>query len=366
VPLLIFPPWINRFYILDLNPKKSFVSWAVDQGLSVFMVSWKSADASMAEVTWTITCAPRSRRSRWCASGWRSRGPHHRLLRGGHHAGGHAGRAGPARQADKVASATFFTAQVDFSEAGELSHFIDDAQLRWLESLETDGFLDGRYLAATFNLLRGPDLIWNYVINNYLLGEDYPAFDLLYWNGDTTNLPAKWHRAYRPLSRQPVGGARCAQRRWHADRPAPHHHPCYIQAGREDHIAPPESVWKLTRHLAGPWKFVLAGSGHIAGVVNPPAAGKYQYWTNPASVASLEAFVAGAQETREAGGPTGAPGSISTRRFPPRAPRARPQCNRGRTGPLCADAMSALAQQADTDQHLRVIISKMDIVHCTP
>lgn len=301
VPLLIFPPWINRFYILDLNPKKSFVRWAVDQGLSVFLVSWKSADANMANVTMDDyvraqieaidfvrerLAVPSVHTIGYCVAGTTLAATLAVLARRG--------------QADKVASSTFFTAQVDFSEAGELSHFIDDAQLRWLESLETDGYLDGRYLAATFNLLRGPDLIWNYVINNYLMGEDYPAFDLLFWNGDTTNLPARWHRAYlTDLYRDNklvVPDALSAD-----GTPIDLHKittPCYIQAGREDHIAPPESVWKLTRHLAGPWKFVLAGSGHIAGVVNPPEAGKYQFWTNPAEVASLADFCAGASETK--------------------------------------------------------------------
>ncbi|WP_062783614.1 PHA/PHB synthase family protein [Novosphingobium capsulatum] len=301
VPLLIFPPWINRFYILDLNPKKSFVSWALDQGLSVFMVSWKSADASMADVTMDDyvraqieaidvvrqkLAVPKVHTIGYCVAGTTLAATLAVLARRG--------------EADKVASATFFTAQVDFSEAGELCHFVDDAQLRWLESLETDGYLDGRYLAATFNLLRGPDLIWNYVINNYLLGEDYLAFDLLYWNGDTTNLPARWHRAY--LSELYRDNQLVVPDALSADgTPIDLHRittPCYIQAGREDHIAPANSVWKLTRHLAGPWKFVLAGSGHIAGVVNPPAAGKYQYWTNPGEPASLEAFVAGAQETK--------------------------------------------------------------------
>jgi polyhydroxyalkanoate synthase len=200
--------------------------------------------------------------------------------------------------ADKVASATFFTAQVDFEEAGDLLHFVDEGQIEMLRALATDGYVDGRYLSATFNLLRGNELLWNYVENHYLKGEDYLAFDLLHWNGDYTNLPAKWHRDYlRELYRDnrlivPDALSACGVpidlRRIET--------PCFIQAGREDHIAPPRSVWKLTRHLSGPWTFLLAGSGHIAGVVNPPSANKYQYWTNDAPVDSLEAFVAGANE----------------------------------------------------------------------
>jgi polyhydroxyalkanoate synthase len=200
-------------------------------------------------------------------------------------------------EADKVASATFFTAQVDFSDAGDLSLFVDDAQLGLIDGLATDGVLDGRYLAATFNLLRGRDLIWNYVVNNYLLAEDYRPFDLLHWNSDVTNLPAAWHKSYLAdfyrdnklaIGRLSVDGVPINLKRVAT--------PTYVQAGREDHIAPPESVWKLTHHFTGPLKFVLAGSGHIAGVVNPPAGGKYGYWTNPTKAQTLDQFIAGAQE----------------------------------------------------------------------
>jgi polyhydroxyalkanoate synthase len=195
-------------------------------------------------------------------------------------------------EAEKIASATFLTAQVDFSAAGDLSLFVDDDQLAMLESLVTDGFLDGRYMAATFNLLRGNDLIWSYVVNNYLLGQDYPPFDLLFWNGDTTNLPAMWHRSYlsqlyrdnllvKPgqimVAGVPIDLSVVKT-------------PAYVQAGVEDHIAPAHSVWRIKDHFSGPLRFVLAGSGHIAGVVNPPASGKYQYWTSDAAVNTLEAF----------------------------------------------------------------------------
>jgi polyhydroxyalkanoate synthase len=153
-------------------------------------------------------------------------------------------------------------------------------------------------LAATFNSLRGKDLIWNYVVNNYLLGEDYPAFDLLHWNGDVTNLPSKWHRAYlRDLYRdnklvQPdaleADGTPIDLTKIET--------PTFIQAGKEDHIAPAESVWQATQHFKGPVNFMLAGSGHIAGVVNPPAAGKYQYWLGDSNAASLTDFIEGADE----------------------------------------------------------------------
>jgi polyhydroxyalkanoate synthase len=299
-PLVIFPPWINRFYILDLTPEKSFIRWAVEQGITVFMVSWKSADASMKDVVWddyvgaqvdaidTVRDAlgvPAVHTIGYCVAGTTLAATLALLTARG--------------QAEKVASATFFTAQVDFAQAGELQHFIDDEQLKMVASLSPEGFLDGRYMATTFNLLRGRDLIWNYVTQNYLLGQDYVPFDLLHWNGDTTNLPAKWHLSYLTdlyrdnLLVQPgaisVDGTPLDLTKVKT--------PSYVQAGREDHIAPAESVWKLTQLFAGPLKFVLAGSGHIAGVVNPPAAGKYQFWTNASAHTTLEDFVAGATET---------------------------------------------------------------------
>jgi polyhydroxyalkanoate synthase len=301
-PLVIFPPWINRFYILDLNPKKSFIKWAVDQGLTVFVLSWKSADESMRDVKLgdyakaQIEAIDTIREALGVESV---------------HAIGYcvAGTALAATLAllaardedDKVASATFFTAQVDFSEAGDLLMFVGDEQMEMIRKLTAEkGYMDGRYMAATFNLLRGRDLIWSYVVNNYLLGEDYTPFDLLHWNSDTTNLPAGWHQSYlQQLYRenklvQPGGvvieGTPIDLRKVTT--------PTYVQSGREDHIAPPQSVWKITHHFQGPLRFVLAGSGHIAGVVNPPEAQKYQYWTNDKKVDTLEEFIAGAKETK--------------------------------------------------------------------
>ena len=301
-PLIIFPPWINRFYILDLTPEKSFIRWAVEQGLTVFVVSWRSADASMKDVVW---------------DDYIERGQidaidtvRDLLKVDGVHAIGYcvAGTTLAATlavlaargEAEKVRSATFFTAQVDFSEAGDLHLFVDDDQLQLIRSLAGDGFLDGRYMAATFNLLRGRDLIWNYVTNNYLLGQDYVPFDLLHWNSDVTNLPANWHLGYltdlyRDNRLVVPGSITVAGTPVDLGKVTT---PTYIQAGREDHIAPAQSVWKITHHFKGPLKFVLAGSGHIAGVVNPPSAGKYQYWTNDARVETLTEFLAGAKETK--------------------------------------------------------------------
>ncbi|TAD78112.1 MAG: class I poly(R)-hydroxyalkanoic acid synthase [Sphingomonadales bacterium] len=299
VPLVIFPPWINRFYILDLTPKKSFIKWAVDQGISVFVVSWKSADESMADVVWDDYIraqmeaidhvrarldVPAVHTIGYCVAGTTLAATLAILSRRG--------------EADKVKSATFFTAQVDFEKSGDLKNFIDDGQLEMIGQLSQQGYLDGRYLAAAFNALRGRDLIWNYVVNNYMMGEDYPAFDLLHWNGDVTNLPSKWHNAYlRDLYRDnklvvpdaleadgtPIDLTQVAT-------------PSFVQAGRDDHIAPAESVWRITRHFTGPMEFLLAGSGHIAGVVNPPSAGKYQYWVGDSAAPSLKAFVESATE----------------------------------------------------------------------
>ena len=180
-------------------------------------------------------------------------------------------------EADKVEVATFFTAQVDFADAGDLKLFLGDETMALLDAADraTRACSTGRYMAATFNLLRGRDLIWNYVVNNYLMGEEPPPFDLLHWNGDTTNLPGAWHRdyletLYKGNKLVETGGIE-RRRRTPIDIGTVKT-PAYIQAGREDHIAPPQSVWKIMDHFAGPKRFVLAGSGHIAGVVNPPAA----------------------------------------------------------------------------------------------
>ena len=300
-PVVIFPPWINRFYILDLNPEKSFVKWCVDNGVSLFMVSWKSADASIADATL----------DNYVVDGQIDAIDTVRDLLGvesvhtiGYCVAGTTLAATLAylqakKQATKVRSATFLTAQVDFTEAGDLKLFTGPETMGLLEQLtQENGFLDGRYMAATFNLLRGRDLIWSYVVNNYLLGEEPAPFDLLYWNSDTTNLPGSWHRDYlesfyKGNKLVEKGGITVAGVGVDLGSVAT---PSYVQAGREDHISPPQSVWKIMTHFAGPKRFVLAGSGHIAGVVNPPAAKKYQYWTNDAPRETLDSFIAGASE----------------------------------------------------------------------
>lgn len=300
IPVVIFPPWINRFYILDLSPKKSFVRWSVERGLTVFMVSWRSADESLAHVEWDDYVraqieaidfvrerldVPSVHALGYCVAGTTLAATLAILARRG--------------QADRVKSATFLTAQVDFERAGDLKLFVDDTQLEVIRHASKAGYLDGRYMAATFNLLRGSDLIWNYVVSHYLLGEDYPAFDLLHWNSDVTNLPGRWHESYlRDLYRDnrlvvpdamaadgtPIDLTRITT-------------PLYVQAGREDHIAPPQSVFRMLDHVSGPTRFILAGSGHIAGVVNPPESGKYQFWSNGEAKGSLEDFVSSATQT---------------------------------------------------------------------
>jgi polyhydroxyalkanoate synthase len=300
-PVVIFPPWINRFYILDLTPEKSFVKWCVDNGISLFMVSWKSADESIADATLDdyvlegqvdaidtvreLLEVESVHTIGYCVAGTTLAATLAYLQ--------------AKKQQSKVKSATFLTAQVDFSEAGDLKLFTGPETMGLLDELTKEkGYLDGRYMAATFNLLRGRDLIWSYVVNNYLLGEEPAPFDLLHWNSDTTNLPAGWHRdylesLYKANKLAEKGGIKVAGTPVDIDEVKT---PTYVQAGREDHIAPPQSVWKIMDHFAGPKKFVLAGSGHIAGVVNPPAAQKYQYWVSAEPTETLAQFIDAATE----------------------------------------------------------------------
>ncbi len=301
VPLLIFPPWINKFYILDLTAEKSFIRWAVAQGLTVFVASWKSADETTADVTMDsyvdegmfkaidvvreICGVEAVHTIGYCVAGTTLAAALAVLAARG--------------QAAKVASATFFTAQVDMSECGDLAVFIDDTVLDTIARLTADKpWLDGRNMALSFNLLRSNDLIWSYVVNNYMLGKDYFPFDLLYWNSDATNVPAIWHRRYlEDIYRDNLlvkpGGLSCLGVPVDLGTVAT---PSYVQGGRDDHIAPAPSAWKLTRHFSGPMRFVLAGSGHIAGVVNPPSLQKYQHWTLDDLPDTFDEFVANATE----------------------------------------------------------------------
>jgi polyhydroxyalkanoate synthase len=299
-PLLILPPWINKYYILDLRPKNSFIRWAVDQGHTVFVVSWvnpneplakKGIEDYMLEGPYAALDAIEK------ATGEKS------VNAIGYCLGGTLLSATLAHMAVKrdtrIKSATFFTTMVDFAEAGELGVFIDEEQLKALEAkMQKRGFLEGREMATTFNMLRANDLIWSFVVNNYLLGQDPFPFDLLYWNDDSTRMPARMHSFYlRRMYQQndlikPGGiellGVKLDLRKIKL--------PTYILSTREDHIAPWASTYRATQTYAGDIRFVLAASGHIAGVVNPPDAGKYSHWVNTELPADPEAWLAGSTE----------------------------------------------------------------------
>ena len=298
-PLLVLPPWINKFYILDLVPEKSFIKWAVDQGFTVFTVSWVNAGAQLAQKTFEDymhegilaavdavirqTGQPQINALGYCVGGT--------LL-----ASTLAYMA--AKKDDRIASASFLTAQVDFSEAGDLLVFIDDAQLKSLEEMMAEqGYLDGSRMAAVFNMLRPKDLIWPYVVNNYLLGKKPFPFDLLYWNADSTRLPAANHafylREFYHLNRLSKGEMVLGGVKLDLGRVTV---PIYELSTKEDHIAPASSVFVGSKLFGGPVRFVLAGSGHIAGVVNPPARKKYQFWTGDPA-ASLAEWMTEAAET---------------------------------------------------------------------
>ncbi len=303
IPLVIFPPWINKFYILDLTAEKGFIRWSVEQGLTVFVVSWKNADASIADVVidnyvsegfltaidvaGEICGVPGVNAIGYCVAGTTLAAVLAVLAARG--------------QPDKVVSATFFTAQVDMSECGDLGIFVDEASLDTIERLTAGKpALDGRNMALTFNLLRSNDLIWSYVVNNYLLGKEYFPFDLLYWNSDATNVPVKWHRQYlEDLYRDNLmvkpGGITVLGVPIDLRTVAT---PSYVQGGKDDHIAPARSAYKITNNFTGEKRFVLAGSGHVAGVVNPPSLKKYQYWTSDTLPERFDDFVAGAKETK--------------------------------------------------------------------
>ena len=299
VPLLIVPPWINKFYILDLNPKKSFIRWAVAQGHTVFVVSWVNPDETNAQTTFSdymtggflaaldavlrATGQPRSNVIGYCVGG--------SLV-----AASLAYMA--ARNDDRVNAVTFLTTQVDFSKAGDLKVFIDEEQLGLVEGkMAETGYLPAKRMADAFNLLRSNDLIWSYVINNYMMGKDPMAFDLLFWNSDSTRMPAKVHSYYlrqcyldNALARglMTLDGERIDLRKVKL--------PVYNLAAREDHIAPLPSVFKIGDFLGGPVRLVVSGSGHIAGVVNPPESHKYQYWTNEDGAPTLAEWFEGATE----------------------------------------------------------------------
>jgi len=299
-PLLIVPPWINKFYVLDLNPEKSFIRWAVAQGLTVFVVSWvnpdeshmdKGFDAYMREGIFAAVEAIEA------ATGERD------VAAIGYCVGGTLLAVTLAFMAEigdkRISSATFFTTQVDFADPGDLKIFVDAEQLRLTEKKMAEaGYLDGAQMANAFNMLRPNDLIWSYWVNNYLKGKEPMAFDLLVWNSDSTRMPAANHRFYLrhcylqndlTNDRMTIEGRTVSLRKITI--------PIYDLAAREDHIAPARSVFNGAKFFGGPVRYVMSGSGHIAGVVNPADKPKYQFWTGGAPEGRFEDWVAVAKET---------------------------------------------------------------------
>jgi polyhydroxyalkanoate synthase len=289
-PLLIVPPWINKFYILDLQPKNSFIKWAVDQGHTVFVVSWVNPDERLAEKSFddymlegplAALDAIRDATGEdsvniigYCIGGTLTAATLAYLA---------AQPEGAKYTSDRVASATFFTTMTDFSEPGELGVFIDEEQLVLLEQhMAEKGYLEGSHMSQVFNMMRDNDLIWSFVVNNYLMGREPMAFDLLYWNSDNTRMPAMMHGMYLRkmyLENRLVapGGITLAGTPIDLTKIKT---PVYMLSTHDDHIAPWKSTYAATQLYAGPVRFVLSASGHIAGVINPPAAQKYCHWTN--------------------------------------------------------------------------------------
>jgi len=304
VPLLIIPPWINKFYILDLVPQKSFIRWLVDQGFTVFVVSWVNPDERLSHKTFEhymregileplsvvqrITEQPKANALGYCVGGT--------LL-------GTTLAYLAAKGDDRMNAASFLAAQLDFSNAGDLLVFIDDTQIKALEEMMAErGYLDGSRMSTVFNMLRPRDLIWPYIVNNYLLGKQPFPFDLLYWNSDSTRMPPANHsfylREFYQNNRLAKGELTIDGIKLDLSKVTL---PIYELATREDHIAPAKSVFTGARMFGGPVRFVLAGSGHIAGVVNPPEKRKYMYWLptgddQPKAVPSLENWISQAQE----------------------------------------------------------------------
>lgn len=300
-PLMIVPPWINKFYILDLTPEKSFIKWAVDQGHTVFVISWVNPNERQAQKSFehymtegiffaleTIRKATRETDVNaigYCVGGTLLSVTLAYMA---------------AKGDDRIKSATLFTTQVDFTDAGDLKVFVDEEQIATLErKMSQKGYLDGNKMASAFNMLRSNDLVWPYVVNNYLRGKEPFPFDLLFWNSDSSRMPAANHSFYLrncyltnrlAKGEMSVGGVELDLEKVTI--------PIFNLAAREDHIAPARSVFTGSKCFGGDVHYVLSGSGHIAGVINPPDRNKYQYWTGgPVKGRSFEDWIEGAQET---------------------------------------------------------------------
>ncbi len=299
-PLLIMPPWINKYYILDLREKNSFVKWAVERGHTVFVISWVNPDTDLAGAEFEdyMTKGPLA-----ALDAIKKATGEREVNVVGYCLGGTllACTLGylAAKDDKRITTATFLATMIDFEEAGELEVFIDEEQLATIEErMNERGYLEGSDMATTFNMLRANDLIWSFVVNNYLLGKDPFPFDLLYWNADSTRMPAAMHSYYLrsmyqdnklvepggiTLDGVPIDLTRVET-------------PSYFLSAREDHIAPWASTYRATQIFSGPIRFVLSASGHIAGVVNPPAAGKYSHWVNATIAKTPAAWLKGAKE----------------------------------------------------------------------
>ncbi len=298
-PVLIVPPWINKYYILDLTPEKTFVKWAVGEGLTVFMISWVNPDGKLAKTSFEDYMRKGPLEAMDVVAKVTGEDKLHTI---GYCVGGTLLAVAlaymAAKRDNRVLSATMFAAQVDFTYAGDLLVFIDEEQLRTLErQMEETGYLEGQKMAIAFNMMRSNDLIWPYVVNNYLKGKAPFPFDLLYWNSDATRMPAANHSFYlrncyldNKLSKgeMAIGGETLDVRKVTI--------PVYNLATREDHIAPAKSVFLGSKFFGGDVKFVLAGSGHIAGVVNPPEPVKYFYWSDGPVEGDLERWIAKAEQ----------------------------------------------------------------------
>ncbi len=299
-PLLIVPPWINKFYVLDMRADNSFVRWAVEQGHTVFIVSWINPDAKHAAKTFedyltegTLAAidaalkaadAPDLNLVGFCLGGTLTASTLGYLT---------------AKNDKRVVSSTFFATLVDFKQAGELEVFIDEQQIAALEKrMNKRGYLEGSEMATTFNMLRANDLIWSFVVNNYLMGREPMAFDLLYWNADSTRMPAAMHSYYlrnmylKNLLREP-GGLVLNKTPIDLSKVKT---PLYFVSTVEDHIAPWKTVYAGAQVFNSPVRFVLGGSGHIAGIVNPPSANKYGYWTNDKLASDADTWLSGAKQ----------------------------------------------------------------------
>jgi polyhydroxyalkanoate synthase subunit PhaC len=299
-PLLIFPPWINKYYILDLREKNSFIKWATDQVHTVFVMSWVNPDAKLASKSFEdyLTEAALTAIDKVCEQTGEKEINAVGYCLGGTLLGATLAYM-TATKDKRIASATFFTSLLDFSIPGELSVFIDEQQVSNLEKKMAErGYLEGTEMAGTFNMLRSNDLIWSFVVNNYLMGKDPFPFDLLFWNSDSTRMPYAMHSFYlrnmymKNLLKEPGGitlnGVTIDLSKVKT--------PSYFISAIEDHIAPWKSTYLGAQLFSGPVRFVLGGSGHIAGVVNPPAANKYGYWLNDKRGETADHWLEGAKQ----------------------------------------------------------------------